>query len=99
MSDDFDFQNEIEKANWDMIEPHYKRGALFVVEGLDLVEVATAMARDDVQTVKNWLDEGFLRRLFKKEVEAFELDSKKYICEFVIVQPYVVLKLLSGPLQ
>jgi hypothetical protein len=93
--DYFDFTNEVDQASWELIEPHYKSGALFVVDPkLDLVTVANVMAKDQVSIIKIWLDNKELRRLTKDEVRKIEaLPESEKFCDFIIVQPYVLILL------
>jgi hypothetical protein len=91
---DFDFQNEIDDANWDMLEPHAKRGALFLVDAdLKLDIVAKAVAEDKVEMVKLWLDSEKLKQADEKQQDDWSKDSTKMIFQFVIVQPYVLVQL------
>jgi hypothetical protein len=97
MSDEkdfFDFRNEIEKASWELLESHNTSGALFVVEPhLDLVTVANAMAKDRVNVIKIWLDNGEIRRVTEEEVSDWEKEPTKNFADFLIVQPYVLMQL------
>lgn len=87
--------SEKELASWDMLADHYKRGALFGVKSnLDLITVAVAIAEDNVQQVKIWLDNQELYQITQTEVEQLDQNSREKIAEFVIVQPYVLMKLI-----
>ena len=56
---EFDFSNEIQKGRWELLAPHHKRGAVFVVnDPLDLQTVGHALAKDKASIVKIWLDNG-----------------------------------------
>ncbi len=44
------------KVEWKELEKHFARGVVLVVSGhLDLIEVATAMSRDDKDQVSAWM--------------------------------------------
>ena len=85
-------KSEAEQADWDALKPHHDRGALFVVsDKLDLFVVGEAIANDDVTQVKIWLDNKDLFRL--DNTDKFDKEKFNKIGTFVIVQPYVLLKL------
>lgn len=90
------FKTEIEEADWSMLEKHYERDAVFIVkENLPLIDVAVAVAQDKVQFIKIWLDNNEIHRPSKEDVEKFEKDKFKKMCQFIIVQPYVLIRLLE----
>ncbi len=89
-------KTEVEEADWDLLRVHHENGAVFVTKGnLDLLDVAVAIAQDKVQFVKVWLDNGDIARPTDDEVSLFEKEPYKKICKFIIVQPYVIIKLLD----
>ena len=54
---------ETGRLRWPELQRHFARGALLkVAPGLDLVEVAVAVARDDQAAVAGWLGSGGLSR-------------------------------------
>jgi len=92
----FNFENEIDIADWSLLRPHYQRGALFIVsKDLDLAMVARAVATDQVAQVKEWLSLEKLKQPELLQVQDFELDQYRELAHFVIVSPYVLIKLIS----
>lgn len=88
------FESEIEQCDWDMLEPHHKRGAVFIVgDNVELIAVAEALASDNVSQVKIWLDNGDFYKL--EETSSFEESPFNKMGEFLIVQPYVLVKLFK----
>ncbi len=88
---------EIEQADWDMLRVHHENGAVFMVaSNLSLEDVGVALAMDKTNFVKIWLDNGELTRPSEEEVAVFEKDKFKKICDFIIVQPYVLVKLIDN---
>lgn len=88
--------SEIEQADWDMLRTHHKNGAVFTVSGsLSLLDVALAVAQDKTQFVKIWLDSGELARVTEEQVKSFEQSPFEKICDFLIIRPYVLIKLLA----
>lgn len=98
MSDDveFDFSNEIQKGRWELLEPHHNRGAVFLVRGiLDLQTVAHALATDKASIVKIWLDNGDFLKLEDEHIQKYTDTPYEDFCDFLIVQPYVLIKILD----
>ena len=86
-------KNEVDQADWDLLKVHHENGAVFCVHGpLGLLDVAVAVAQDKTQFVKIWLDNGELKRPTEDEVAQFEKEPFKKICDFIIIQPYVLIK-------
>ena len=78
-------------TTWAALEPHARREGLFLVrEGLDLPEVAAAVAADDQAKVKAWIDDGSIRRPTLDEVTAWAQDPVAFYA--VIVQPFVLCR-------
>lgn len=91
-----EFKSEIDQADWSLLEDHFKRGALFIIdEKLKLEEVANAFSKDYSQIVKIWLDEGSLKLVSDDEAKTFSEKKYEKIVNFLIVQPYVIVQLLS----
>jgi len=54
---------EIELADWNMLRPHHEKSVVFIIsEKLDLANVGAVMALNDAEKVKQWLDDGSLKR-------------------------------------
>ncbi len=88
--------SEIEEADWNALKVHHEKQAVIVVsDKLDLVSVGIAVANDDTNLVKIWLDNGDIYRPTKEQVDSFESDEYKKMCKFIIVQPFVLIQLLS----
>lgn len=94
MSDaEFNFSNEIQNASWQVLEPHHRRGGLFVIsKELDLAVVADAIAKDKVNQVKIWLDNDDFKKVEDKDTKKFNMESLDEIAQFIIVQPYVLIQ-------
>lgn len=82
---------DIGVATWPSLEPHAERGALFWVEGLQLSEVALAIARDEASRVEAWVLSGQLRRADQQPLPGVA----GY--HFAIVQPFVLATPLMIP--
>ncbi|MCP4915158.1 MAG: DUF2288 domain-containing protein [Oligoflexia bacterium] len=91
-----DLEKQLEQADWGMLKEHHKREALYVVDddSLDLVKVAVAIAEDDVTFVKDVLGNKKLRKPTDDETEQWDKEPNVKMANFLIVQPYVLIKKL-----
>lgn len=88
-------KSEVEQADWDMLRVHHQRNSIIMIMGnLELLDVAVAVAMDKTDFVKLWLDNGDIARPTEKQVFDFEKHPFQKICDFVIISPYVLIKLL-----
>lgn len=85
--------DETDEASWAMLEPHYKRGALFwVAKELELSYVAACVALDQVTQVKLWLDNQSLVKVDESRTKEWEKDLHEKKFSFIITQPYVFIQ-------
>ena len=86
---------EIELADWNMLNPHHEKSVVFIIsEELDLADVGAVMALNDADKVKKWLDEGAIYRPKESQVTEFSKSEFEKICHFLIIQPFVLIKLI-----
>jgi len=86
--------SELLPATWATLGPHAKRGGLFLVsERAPIVEVAYAVATDDSDAVKAWIEDRTIRRPTQAEMDRWESDPVAF--EAIIVQPYVLCRPLA----
>lgn len=85
-------KSQVDKAHWKLLEDHHKRGALLFVDPKeDMIEIAAAIASDNVQRIKELLDAKLLTRT--TEEHAKQWDSQDNLeFNFVIIQPYVLVQ-------
>ncbi len=85
-------QEEILSINWQGLIPHLERGTLFLVtRPLSLVEVGVALAQDDAEKIKVWLQEQKLVKINKSNCEPYSACTEDTL-EFLIVQPFVLFQ-------
>ena len=90
------FKTEVEQADWNMLAPHHEKGAVFILgSSLDLLDVGVALAKDDSDQVKIWLDNKQLLKPSDKQVEDFTKNPYEKFCKFLIIQPFVLVKLMD----
>lgn len=74
------------------LEAHLQRDAVFVVApALPLIECAVAVAMDDVDVVRAWIDDGALRKPSRKERERWP-STEEQRWRAVVVQPFVLIQ-------
>ncbi|MBW2510326.1 MAG: DUF2288 domain-containing protein [Deltaproteobacteria bacterium] len=88
--------NDVHRVDWRPLAPHAKRGGLVLVDvALDLVEVAVAVARDDSENVRRWMNAGQLLRPTSAQLERWKDETQDRFTA-VIVQPYVLAQRDTG---
>lgn len=75
---------------WDALEIHVDRGAVLLLKEIDLIDAGEAFAKDDTAQVRNWLEQGLLRRPEPEDVARFR--DEKPTFEALIVQPWVLVR-------
>jgi hypothetical protein len=83
-------EETLDEAPWSWLRPHASRdGVILVQPGLDLLEAAVAVARNDGARVSAWIGEGKLVKPTADQLSAWEkTPERKFLC--VVVQPYVL---------
>ncbi|HEY9906594.1 MAG TPA: DUF2288 domain-containing protein [Thermosynechococcaceae cyanobacterium] len=82
----------IDEAEWDWLAPHVRRDSVIMVTpGLDLVEVALALASDNTASVQRWIDESLIKKPSPDQIAAWNLNQAKRF-NALIVQPYVLVQ-------
>lgn len=83
--------NETGKLSWKELERHFARGVVIRVErGLDLVEVAARIARDDKASVERWMKEGRIARASTED--AADWNERQPIFWAVVTAPWVLVQ-------
>ena len=82
---------ETSKLPWSELEKHFARGVVFkVAKGLDIIDVAIVIVRDDKDSLKTWMDD---KKVMGAEIE----DAKKWhesdaSLWSVVVAPFVLVQ-------
>ncbi len=80
----------LDEAEMDWLQPHIDRDVVVWVDGsLDLVDVGMAIAQDDANTVRRWIEEQFLIKPDADRIAQWE-PSVRF--RALIVQPYVLIQ-------
>jgi hypothetical protein len=100
MHDNFDTEPAVLKAkitgetariHWHELQKFYAAGAVIeVVAGLDLVDVAYALAIDDKQQVAGWLQDGQLQRVEDSRASYWHQGNAELWA--VVVSPWVLVQ-------
>ena len=87
-------KTEVEETDWAPLKQHHDHGAVFIIEGVDLLDASVAVAKDKVEFIKLWLESGALRKPTDEEVAAWDADKNTKLARFIIIQPYVLIQLI-----
>ena len=89
---------ETSKLPWVDLEQHFARGVIFkVAKGIDILDVAIVMSRDDKESLKKWIDD--------KKVTGAEIEDAKRWHESsaslwtVVVAPWVLVQEIDHKLD
>ena len=82
----------LEPANWEFLKPHAQRDALIIVSpSLDLVEVGSAIAQDETDSVQQWIQQEQLQKPSADQLSLWNVQPDKTF-NALIVQPYVLVQ-------
>jgi hypothetical protein len=80
----------LDEAELDWLQPHLDREVVIWVDGsLDLVDVGMAIAQDDANAVRRWIEEQFLIKPDADRMAQWEASVR---FRALIVQPYVLIQ-------
>lgn len=86
-------KSEILSASWSDLEPHFNRGALFLVAGeLDLVDVGIKAATDDALAIGKWIEANQIVRPNALDIAKWSQNPNQSF-KFLIVAPYVLTQI------
>lgn len=82
---------ETGRLAWKELERHFARGAVIVVEqGVDLVEVAFCISRDDKPGVEAWMAGGQVRRATAEDAMVWNERQSRFWA--VVAAPWVLIQ-------
>lgn len=85
------FQDDLADIIWADLIPHAKRDAIIWVHpGLDLIEVATAIANDNASKVQHWIQESLIQKPTADKLALWNTCPTQ-VFQTLIVQPYVLV--------
>lgn len=83
------------QLEWRELERHFARGVVIrVAAGVDLLEVALAMARDDAATLRAWLADGRVAQAGAAEASLWHAGGSRFWA--VVVAPWVLVQEVAG---
>lgn len=83
--------SETARISWSELERHFARGVVVVVApGMDLIDVAHAMARDDSGALAAWMQSGQVARA--EAEQALDWHARQAVFWAVVVAPWVVIQ-------
>jgi hypothetical protein len=82
---------ETAKAPWKELERFYAQGVLILVDHtLDLVEVGYTLSIDNADQIKQWMDDGLLKRNFDQQAIKWEKENAEVWT--VVIRPWVLIQ-------
>lgn len=88
-------ESELSTANWDEIKPHFERDALIIVTPeQSLVAVGVAFHEDNKTLVEKWLSDGTIFKCSSNQAEDYEKSESPLNFEYLILQPFVLVKVI-----
>ena len=82
---------ELADVEWSSLIPHAQRDALIVVSpSLDLIDVAVAMANDNVSLVQQWISKQLIYKPSSDDLSSWNAHPAKKFST-LIVQPFVLV--------
>lgn len=90
--------SETSKLPWSDLEKHFAQGIVIKVEkGIDILDVAIVIARDNKETLQKWLDD---KKVMNVEIE----DAKKWNTASadlwsVVVAPFILVQEIEQKLD
>ncbi|MBD2498405.1 DUF2288 domain-containing protein [Nostoc sp. FACHB-280] len=86
----------LDEAEWEWLIPHVQRDAVILVApGLNLLDVAEAIANDNTQFVQQWIDEQLITKPSVDQVGIWNGDRQKRF-NTLIVQPFVLVQEMAA---
>ncbi len=82
------FKTELDTCTWNLLDKNIERGAVLMIHDLDIIDVAVAIAQDQVQTISNWLNNKQIENIAPEESKV----NREGLFEYLIIQPYVVVR-------
>ena len=87
-------KTDIDETCWNDLAPHEARQALILIDSsLDLADVGSKVASDDVESIKAWMDQGLVSRPTEEQLEGYKANPHSKQFHFLIIQPYVLAQL------
>ncbi|MGM3308202.1 DUF2288 domain-containing protein [Anabaena sp. WFMT] len=87
-----ELKQNLDEAEWDWLIPHVQRDAVIVVtDGLDLLDVAVAIAGDNIPSVQQWIDQQLIAKPSVDQVGEWNGNRSKRF-HALIIEPYVLVQ-------
>lgn len=82
---------ETGRLAWQELERHFARGVVILVApGLDLVDVAFRISKDDKAAIETWMTQGHIRRAEADDARAWHENQTRFWA--VVAAPWVLVQ-------
>lgn len=89
---------ETSKLPWTELEKHFARGVVFKVEqGLDILDVAIVIARDDKDSLKKWIDTNKVMSVDDEDAKKWNETSASLWS--VVIAPFILVQEIERKLD
>lgn len=89
------FKKDLAEVCWRDLRIHLQHGGIIIVaEGLELIDVAVAVAEDRKPQVEAWIAGGALTKPSSEQIEAWETELDKPF-RMLIVQPFILIQAMT----
>lgn len=90
----------IDEAAWEWLRPHLLRDVLILVESdLDLVETGLALAADNAEQVRTWVDSGKIGKPLPEQIAYWDTSPEEQKFILLIVAPYLLIQEIPRIMQ
>lgn len=86
-----EFHAQTARIGWAELQTHYARGLVVEAAGVDLVEVALQLTRDNTAQFESWIADGAVTRV--DDARALEFFEKEAMVWAVVAAPWVLVQL------
>jgi len=87
-------QQECGIIEWQLLKPHYERGALIIVlEGFDIIEAGVQIANDNHTMIEQWITDQRLIKPTPEQAEDWEQHNTRF--KSLVVAPFVLMQAIS----
>lgn len=84
---------ETGQLSWSELTRHFARGVVVVVDpGLDLIEVAAALAEDNTSRFEHWVESGQIHRALDDDARCWEAEQSQFWS--AVVAPWVLVQII-----
>lgn len=83
---------KVDVTDWFSLRAHLERGRVILVDALlDLGEVGSCLAEDNVKAIERWVASGLIGKPASHQIEAWDQEKHK-VFNCLIISPFVLIQ-------